>query len=297
MVVEICSSHYNEDLGWLKNYEHSVHVVHKEGGSPIDNATYTMPNIGCEAGSYLKFIIERYDTLPDHVAFIHGHEEAYHQLGDRPIFDMIRTANIEKYGFIDLNNAWRCMISSSQLNEFIVPLQKLGIHLPPIFITCSGAQFIVSKEYIQRNPKDYYTKLLSTMRTKNDAIMLEYTWQYIFTGDFNFVPKCDHFNPPLKENLFASCSSMPLTVADINICYCGKQVYEGFHHITSRELYDKFRFKGAMFIMFNDDELSCDCNVDEKIVVLPREQCQHFLHGYANTVHQFEMVYRRELEK
>jgi uncharacterized membrane protein len=49
--------------------------------------------------------------------------------------------------------------------------------------------------------------------------------------------------------------------------------------------------------MFNDDEFSFDCHVDEKIVVLPREQCQHFLHGYANTVHQCEMVYRRELEK
>jgi hypothetical protein len=296
-MVEICSSHYKEDLDWLKNYEHRVHIVHKEGGSPIDNATYTMPNVGCEAGSYLKFILERYDTLPDHVAFIHGHEDAYHQNGGVPLLDLIRTANIEKYGFIDLNNAWRCMISSSQFNMYDKELKELGIRVPPLFITCSGAQFIVSKECIQRNSKDYYEKLFTYMYEKSSAIMLEYLWQYIFTGNFNCVPRRDSFSPPLKENLFACCSSTPLTVDDIHICYCGKLVFPGMHHIPSKEMYDKFRFKGAIFIIFRGDELACaDCNVDEKVMTLPCEQYIQFLHSYTNTVQQFENLYRKELE-
>jgi hypothetical protein len=95
MSIEICTSHFNEDLGWLEKSPWPVTVVHHEGGTPVDY-TYLIPNVGFETTSYLKYIIERYDSLPDHVAFIHGHETAPHQLGDRPMLDMIRDANIQK---------------------------------------------------------------------------------------------------------------------------------------------------------------------------------------------------------
>ena len=76
--MEICTCHYKEDLAWLDNCEFIVNIVHKEGGTPIPNYTYCIPNIGCEATAYLKYIIERYDTLPDYTAFLHGHETSYH---------------------------------------------------------------------------------------------------------------------------------------------------------------------------------------------------------------------------
>jgi hypothetical protein len=35
-----------------------------------------------EAGRYLRFIVQYYDHLPRHVAFVHGHRRAWHQSGD-----------------------------------------------------------------------------------------------------------------------------------------------------------------------------------------------------------------------
>ena len=37
-------------------------------------------NIGDEAGKYLKFVLDHYDDLPDHMLFLHGHEMAYHNV-------------------------------------------------------------------------------------------------------------------------------------------------------------------------------------------------------------------------
>ena len=45
--MEICTSHYNEDLEWLRKSPWPVSIVHHEGGTPID-CTYLIPNFGFE---------------------------------------------------------------------------------------------------------------------------------------------------------------------------------------------------------------------------------------------------------
>ena len=57
--MEICTSHYNEDLTWLKESPWPVIVIHKEGGVPFPTS-YTIPNEGYEASSYLFYIIIYY---------------------------------------------------------------------------------------------------------------------------------------------------------------------------------------------------------------------------------------------
>ena len=147
MTLEICSSHFNEDLEWLKKSQWPVSIVHHEGGAPVEY-TYVIPNVGLEVSAYLKYIIERYDTLPDHVAFIHGHETAWHQQGGRPMLDMIKTANIEKYDYVPLNNSWRCVNSEKQMADQLEFIKANKFTVDPHFITCCGGQFIVSKKAI-----------------------------------------------------------------------------------------------------------------------------------------------------
>ena len=81
----IVTSHFTEDLEWLKQSKYPVVVCSKVGAHipaiPADTKCI-IPNIGNEASSYLKFIITYYDNLPEHVAFIHGHETSWHQSVD-----------------------------------------------------------------------------------------------------------------------------------------------------------------------------------------------------------------------
>lgn len=74
--LEIVSCHYKEELLWLEDSPYPVNVVGKEGGDTplLETSKFksvnVIPNFGLEASSYLWFIIERYDSLPERVAFM-----------------------------------------------------------------------------------------------------------------------------------------------------------------------------------------------------------------------------------
>lgn len=176
-------------------------VIDHDGAEPHPFETFlTIPNSGYEASVYLKYIIERYDSLPDHVAFIHGHEEADHQLGGRPMLEMIKTANIKKYGYVPLNNAWRNVLSDMQLVQFKDRWKQLfTAPMPDRFTLDTAAQFVVSRERILANPKSKYEFLYDNIDTKDDATIIEHMWHYIFGEKISMTPYKDLFDPPLTE--------------------------------------------------------------------------------------------------
>ena len=274
-MLEICTSHYKEDLKWLLESEFKICVVHKEGGDTLDfEPDYIIPNVGDEVTAYLKFIIERYDTLPEHTVFLHGHETAYHQHGDRHMLEMIRTANIKKYGFLDINNTWDGsspnetspilgmghLFTNNSLREMLSPF-------PDIIITCLASQFIVSKENILRNSKEFYKKLYETVKTKYDGYLMEYAWHKIFTGTWNFIPRKEHFNPPLKGDdiPLAVDRYQPLFLKDLKFGYVGRNPpnHDMVVHITSKEMYDEFYEQPCIpFVLGNDQIMNIE--FDEK---------------------------------
>lgn len=198
--MEICTSHFKEDLNWLKNSPWPVTVVDHEGASPHDfESAITIPNVGNEVTAYLKFIIDRYDNLPEFTAFLHGHEESYHQLAGRPILDLIRGANTEKYEYISLNNRWRFVTSQNHLGDFKDFLQKSGLIsiIPQFYITDTCAQFIVSKRLILKNPKSFYQHIYNCIQKTTDAIAVEHCWGLIFR--VTEKPTHDYFVPPLER--------------------------------------------------------------------------------------------------
>lgn len=298
IMLEICTCHYNEDLEWLENCGYPINIVHKEGGTLIESPTFTIPNVGCEVSAYLKFIIERYDTLPDHVAFLHGHETSYHQLGDRSMLDMIRTANTEKYNFIELNNCWRCCSLFNHFKQFKEKLQSLEIFLSSDkFITCCGAQFIVSRSCIQRHTKEYYENLFKNIITQDEAVMMEHIWHFIFTGNDSIVPHDDDFNPPIKEILYSTGSCVPLYTKDIKICYIGKQVPPSdLIHVTSIESFKYYNIRGSLFIIFyGDDFLFKIKDMDAINRIIPYKVNQ-YIQEYKQLVQKYENINNQMLE-
>jgi len=64
-------AHWNEDLAWLQSapYSSMPRVVYQRHDPA---APYFSPNFGFEAGIYLQFIVEHYDSLPEQVVFLQG---------------------------------------------------------------------------------------------------------------------------------------------------------------------------------------------------------------------------------
>jgi hypothetical protein len=192
MVLHIVTSHWKEDLDWLKKSKWPVVLIDKEGADPTWIVPqHVIPNKGKEASSYLKYIIENYDALPDHVAFIHGHETAWHQHYPNSLFELMECANTGKYGFLPLNN-WARMYPfadedtgyqriESLWAEFEFPMSK-----PPnmhVLICPLGAQFIVARERILAHPLELWRKWYHKVITGDDDLIptfLELTWAMIF---------------------------------------------------------------------------------------------------------------------
>jgi hypothetical protein len=249
MSLEICTSHFKEDLEWLKESPWPVSIVHHEGGTPVDY-TYLIPNRGVEVTAYFKYIIERYDSLPDHVAFIHGHETSYHQLGDRPLLEMIKTANIEKYDYVPLNNAWRCVNNELQMGVELKFAREHNLLEPPQhFITCCGGQFIVSKKAILKNTREKYEHLYFITSDRSAGIYFELTWHSFFGCGPSIVPYLDHFIPKLKEVLYHTSGSIPMVGNKFRPCYIGLNCPRVLFHITNQNEYDYYEIRGATFFI------------------------------------------------
>lgn len=208
-MIQIVTNHFKEDLEWLKTSKYPVVVIEKEGADPsCITPQHIMPNRGRETSSYIKYIIENYDKLPEHVAFIHGHEKSHHQRHTHHLFDVIDGANVTEYGFISLNNLYTAypfadedMSLPSGLMEikkfwdkFEMPMKK-----PPHYFTIHvalGAQFIVSKERILKHPKTLYERwysiIMEEAENKQWPHCFEATWHIIF-GEFWQDAQCDEW--------------------------------------------------------------------------------------------------------
>lgn len=215
--MEICSSHYREDLEWLKKSKFPVTVIGHEGESPHDFQGFTIPNIGCELTSYLFFILKRWDSLPEWTAFIHGHENAWHQKAEIDLLTLIETANVKKYPFIPLNNYYISKYFNGQSDfgkRFIkMYMQMTAQYLPPhVFIPACG-QYIVSAHAIKMHPYETYVNVYkflinqSSKDSKVGADCIDILFNTLFgpkNAQFHLVnyPRADFFDPPIQVEPF-----------------------------------------------------------------------------------------------
>lgn len=189
----IVTAHFKEDLEWLRQSGLPLVICSKEQATPQPDAEprCMIPNKGREASSLLKFIIAFYDKLPKRIAFVHGHELAWHQRFD--ILSAIQCAKKDK-PFVSLNVIFmddRNLSNPTYLS--IKDLWKdhfkpwLNIEFPErVFHDCC-AQFIVSRDAVRRIPKRGYEHWLQLlMNSPHDNILsvqFEYLWHIIFGED------------------------------------------------------------------------------------------------------------------
>jgi hypothetical protein len=191
----IVASHYSEDLKWLVDQKEYPFVVYSKNEAEVSKynlpstSVHILPNKGKESSSYLKYIIDNYHNLPDHVAFCHGHETAWHQ--DKTLLEALGEYNGEEYW--SLNNTYyrNILYKGCQENQVWWHIcwswYAINLPLPELMEHTMSAQFVVPKESILRNPLEFYEKcydmlmdqfLLEDLRL---GIMFEQLWYYIMT--------------------------------------------------------------------------------------------------------------------
>ena len=154
----IVVARFNEDVSWINSFKKCRTIVYDKSDNPI-HGSVPLPNIERELGSFLEFIIENYDCLPDHTVFMQG----------RP-WDHMRynTGNLEDDIINSLSEVSKpLLIDLYHENHDYYPGLQVVRHykeifagdLPATFSFAAGCQYSVPKNNLLFRPKEFYIKL------------------------------------------------------------------------------------------------------------------------------------------
>ena len=205
----------SEDISWiweLEGFNRSVYTVDDE-----ESMLKVPKNKGHEAMVYLTYIIDNYDSLPDTVLFFHPHRYTWHnnillEQDSKKTIERLSDAHVAREGYFNA----RCHLDPGcpdwlhpdrppaewdlvHKNEerFFTPRVWRELHphapVPHAISQPCCAQFAVSRERIRSHPRAEYLRyrewLLNTeLEDENSGRIMEYTWQYIFTGQPEYCP-------------------------------------------------------------------------------------------------------------
>lgn len=181
------------------------------------NSTLSVPaNNGNEAMRYLTFIIDNYDSLPDIIAFRHGHNNSRHQRFDSAIEINnlnLTTVRLRRYQNFNCGlSLWGCtehihlaeeqrkenatnsqarrLLSARSQPEVDAAIYEnwdawFGVPMPEDVSTACCAQFAVTKEAVYIRTKEKYVEwrqwLLSTsLTTWHSGMVFEKIWHIVF---------------------------------------------------------------------------------------------------------------------
>lgn len=179
----------NSNINWISMY------------FPFPLATYSkgvdVPTHGEEASTFLKFIIDNYDNLPQSIVFLHGQKDAWYHIfyyTSKIIYKSLEEPNFgEKYPYVNFNivdyddrilginpamNLLAEVWDKNFRSYFKKDCPKYVRHL-----CCS--QFIVQRYAIEKIPLETFKKWYELSINENyDSILIarvfEYIWHMIF---------------------------------------------------------------------------------------------------------------------
>lgn len=206
-VCEVVVARYEENVDWTKHIDTRYRItIYNKSVVPLEisqeniSVINNVANVGREAYSYLKYIVDHYEALPDVVAFVQGNpydntrflsisdHEFVKALIEEAERDGISTMTMlpcyettADYG-IDL---WYTPVDPSPVRPFGEWFKTfIGFELPVNPLQwIPAAQFAVRKDHIMQHPKSFYIKLMRMIdhhSNPEEVYFLERSWYLIF---------------------------------------------------------------------------------------------------------------------
>ena len=240
---------YKEDSSWVDTYFNDLPHVVITPRLPL--APHTTPmNRGNEAGPFLHYIIENYDVLPGHMAFIHGHRISHHtyQLDIVPVMKTVRWG-VQGYIPLNVHMYQRVDNIKPEYADMAAVWPKLFTDLAPVvpevFLSWCCAQFIVTRAAVRARPKEFYIKIYEWMTNQGEwygkknvtsyisSRVLEQTWHMIFgmPAMSEMIAPCDLFDCDALELITRQVETWEGSPFDRIPC----KIYE-FQHLEDKRM-------------------------------------------------------------
>ncbi len=192
--VTFVVARYNEDLSWTNDFSR-VHILNKGETLPdsFPHPVTPLPNVGREAHSFLWFIVQHYDHLPEHVVFLQGNP--FEHYVDIPTL----AEDVQKYGYTkNWTNAslWGESAPHPDFNLREWQSKPLGHpdltygpwckemigEYPGIQEVYGGGHFGVHRSRILGRPRALYERLIAEVSYHNapqEAHFIERAWIFL----------------------------------------------------------------------------------------------------------------------
>ena len=194
--IKVIVARYNEDISWLNKIKDFVILYNKGKDDLKDWNAIKLKNVGRETDTYLNYIIENYNNLPEICIFTQGNIKDHYyggykyllKLGVEALNDGISKPqknypstgnfnNMEKFNNYKYYDDKRILF-----RDWFE--KNLGLKYPKNITYFGGGIFAVSRSNILKNDLDFYKKMLKYVNHDIDPMeghFLERSWYYIFT--------------------------------------------------------------------------------------------------------------------
>jgi GR25 family glycosyltransferase involved in LPS biosynthesis len=155
---KVVISRYNEDVSWTNQLKYES-IVYNKNPEDLDSFENNLPNVGREGHTFMNFIVENYDNLPDYVAFLQGNP--FDHCGD--VINIINNYDFSSH-FVPLGDIVNLSTSHTSINDQIIKYStEIGFKVTFPVNMVPGAQYIISKDLILKNDIEFYKKILNSL--------------------------------------------------------------------------------------------------------------------------------------
>lgn len=165
MKPQLVVAKFNEDISWLLEVSDIPALIYDK------STTGNVPNVGREANSYLRYIVENYDVIEWETIFCQGHPFDH----DPDFLAHVRDESVRWYGRIERCNAIGQPHYELGLMDHFCAI--FGMPQRQVYPFVAGAQYRVTAEQIRARPLAFYKALLHiTELDVYHAYSLERLW-------------------------------------------------------------------------------------------------------------------------
>lgn len=175
MKTKVVICRYNEDLSWLSDIKHDF-IIYNKGSENMPFDFISCENTGREGESFIRYIVDNYDSIPDRVVFSQGNPFDH-------CSDFISLCN-DDFFFGYLGVSLSCNSDGSPHHPGL-PIHeicsKIGLSTLDSYSFFMGGQMAVSKKSIYKRSLDWWNKCYNEYNSNQESPwVFERLWPLIF---------------------------------------------------------------------------------------------------------------------
>jgi hypothetical protein len=150
---------YGEDTSWTAKIKHRT-IIFNKNENDYESFEENLPNVGREGHTHFNYIVENYDSLTSHIAFTQGNpfDHCADAVGVINNFDFNKD-------FLPIGPSHEQSTMHEGINNQIIKFSRdIGFNITFPVYCVRGAQYIISRKLIWKKPKEFYQKILDTLK-------------------------------------------------------------------------------------------------------------------------------------